>query len=83
MIAPPDQVYPVTLGGKTFKLSLADVIYDSPKGDFPHPNTMTCRLVAGDNVIYELEYYLSVAASSNGRDTRHRRRGSQLTPTPR
>ena len=57
MIAHPDQVYPVTLGGKTFKLSLADVIYDLPKGDFPHPNTMTCRLVAGDNVIYELEYY--------------------------
>ena len=57
MIAHPDQVYPVELGGKTFKLSLADIIYDSPKGDFPHPNTMTCQLVAGDAVVYELEYY--------------------------
>jgi L-serine dehydratase len=57
MAAHPDQTYPVKLGGKEFSLSLADIIYDSPKGNFPHPNTMTCQLVAGDNVIYELEYY--------------------------
>ena len=36
------------LGDKTFNLSLADIIYDAPKGDFPHPNTMTCKLMAGD-----------------------------------
>jgi L-serine dehydratase len=53
----PDQTYPVKLGDKTFNLSLADIIYDSTKGDFPHPNTMTCKLVAGDKAIYELEYY--------------------------
>lgn len=57
MVTSPDKTYPVTLGGQTFQLSLADIIYDSPKGDFPHPNTMTCRLVAGDKVLYELEYY--------------------------
>jgi L-serine dehydratase len=57
MIAKPTATYPVTLGGKTFNLSLADIVYDSPKGDFPHPNTMTCRLMAGDKVVYELEYY--------------------------
>ena len=57
MIAHPDQTYPVKLGGKEFVLSLADIIYDLPKGDFPHPNTMTCQLVAGSDVIYELEYY--------------------------
>ncbi len=45
------------LGDKTFNLSLADIIYDAPKGDFPHPNTMTCKLMAGDKVLYELEYY--------------------------
>ena len=45
------------LGDKTFNLSLADIIYDSPKGDFPHPNTMTCKLMGGDKVLYELEYY--------------------------
>jgi L-serine dehydratase len=57
MIAHPEQTYPVKLGGKEFALSLADIIYDSPKGDFPHPNTMTCQLVSGADVIYELEYY--------------------------
>jgi L-serine dehydratase len=57
MIAKPDQTYPVKLGDKTFKLSLADIIYDSPKGEFPHPNTMTCKLMAGDKAIYEQEYY--------------------------
>ena len=45
------------LGGKTFNLSLADIIYDETKGDFPHPNTMTCKLMAGDRAIYEQEYY--------------------------
>ena len=57
MIAKPDQTYPVLLGGKTINLSLADIIYDAPKGEFPHPNTMTCRLLAGDKVLYEQEYY--------------------------
>src|SRR5215208_6620984 len=57
MIAKPQQTYPVTLGGKTLELSLADVIYDAPKGDFKHPNTMTCKLMAGDKVLYEQEYY--------------------------
>ena len=57
MIAKPDQTYPVKLGGKSFNLSLADVVYDAPKGEFPHPNTMTCKLMAGDKVLYEQEYY--------------------------
>ncbi|MFO1150714.1 MAG: L-serine ammonia-lyase [Alsobacter sp.] len=53
----PGQSYPVKLGSKTFELSLADIVYDSPKGDFPHPNTMTCKLMAGDKTLHELEYY--------------------------
>jgi L-serine dehydratase len=57
MIAKPDATYPVKLGDKTFNLTLADIIYDSPKGEFPHPNTMTCKLMAGDKAIYEQEYY--------------------------
>ena len=52
MVVRPDQTYPVRLGNKEFVLSLADIIYDLPKGDFPHPNTMTCQLVAGDDIIY-------------------------------
>jgi len=53
----PDQVFPVKLGSKTIHASLKDIVYDSPKGDFPHPNTMTCKLMAGDKVLLEQEYY--------------------------
>lgn len=53
----PDQVFPVKLGDKSFNVSLKDVVYDNPKGNFPHPNTMTCRLMAGDKVLLEQEYY--------------------------
>jgi L-serine dehydratase len=53
----PKQTFPVKLGDKTLTASLADIIYDAPKGDFPHPNTMTCKLMAGNTVLHELEYY--------------------------
>jgi len=53
----PNQTFPVKLGDKTIEVSLKDIIYDAPKGDFPHANTMTCKLMAGDSVLYELEYY--------------------------
>ncbi|HEX6853506.1 MAG TPA: L-serine ammonia-lyase [Candidatus Polarisedimenticolaceae bacterium] len=53
----PDQVFPVKLGDKEFQASLKDVIYDAPKGDFPHPNTLTCKLMGGDAVLLEQEYY--------------------------
>ena len=57
LAAKPDQSFPLKLGDKTLTLSLKDVIYDAPKGNFPHPNTMTCKLMGGDPVLYELEYY--------------------------
>src|SRR5256885_1352206 len=57
MAAKPTQSYQLKLGEKTFNLTLADIIYDATKGDFPHANTMTCKLMAGDNAIYEQEYY--------------------------
>ena len=53
----PDQSFPVKLGSKTVSVSLKDIIYDAPKGDFPHPNTMTCKLLAGNDVLLEQEYY--------------------------
>jgi L-serine dehydratase len=53
----PDQVFPVKLGNKEFNASLMDIVYDKPKGNFPHPNTMTCKLLAGDKVLLEQEYY--------------------------
>jgi L-serine dehydratase len=53
----PDQTFPVKLGTSTFNASLEDIVYDAPKGNFPHPNTMTCKLMAGDTVLLEQEYY--------------------------
>ena len=53
----PDQSFPVKLGDKTINVSLKDIIYDAPKGDFHHPNTMTAKLLAGDKVLLEQEYY--------------------------
>jgi L-serine dehydratase len=53
----PDQTFPVKLGNKSIDVSLKDVIYDAPKGDFKHPNTMTCKLLAGSEVLLEQEYY--------------------------
>jgi len=57
LAAKPDQTFPVKLGDKTINVSLADVIYDATKGDFPHPNTMRCALLAGDKPLLEQEYY--------------------------
>jgi L-serine dehydratase len=53
----PDQSFPVQLGAKTVNVTLKDIVYDAPKGNFPHPNTMTCKLMAGDKVLLEQEYY--------------------------
>jgi L-serine dehydratase len=36
---------------------LKDIIYDAPKGEFPHQNTMTVKLLAGSDVLLEQEYY--------------------------
>jgi len=53
----PDQTFDVKLGDKSITVGLKDVIYDATKGDFKHPNTMTCKLLAGDEVLLEQEYY--------------------------
>src|SRR5688500_15760911 len=53
----PDQTFPVKLGAKSIDVSLKDVIYDATKGDFKHPNTMTVKLLAGNQVLLEQEYY--------------------------
>jgi L-serine dehydratase len=57
LAANPDQTFPVTLGSKTFDVSLQDIVYDATKGEWPHPNTMSCKLLAGNDVLHELEYY--------------------------
>ena len=57
LAANPKQSFPVKLGATTFNVTLDDIVYDAPKGNFPHPNTMTCKLMAGNQVLHELEYY--------------------------
>jgi L-serine dehydratase len=53
----PDEVHKVTIGPTTLNLTLKDIVFDAPKGDFHHPNTMTAKLLAGNETLYELEYY--------------------------
>ena len=53
----PDQSFPVKLGTNTVNVSLNDIVYDATTGNFPHPNTMTVKLMAGDKVLLEQEYY--------------------------
>jgi L-serine dehydratase len=53
----PDQSFPVKLGSKSVNVTLKDVIFDATEGNFPHPNTMTVKLMAGNTPILEQEYY--------------------------
>jgi len=53
----PDQSFKVKLGGKELTVTLKDIVYDAPKGDFHHQNTMVCHLLAGNEDLYQLEYY--------------------------
>ena len=53
----PEQTFDVKLGDKTITVSLKDIIYDATKGNFHHPNTMTVKLLAGNDVLLEQEYY--------------------------
>ena len=53
----PNQSFPVKLGSKTVDVTLKDVVFDSVDGNFPHPNTMTVRLMGGSSPILEQEYY--------------------------
>jgi len=53
----PSEIHKVTIGPTSLNLSLNDIVYDATKGDFPHPNTMKAVLLAGDDTLYELEYY--------------------------
>ena len=84
LAANPDQTFPVKLGDKTFNVSLKDIVYDAPKGDFPHPNTMTCKLMARrQGAATSWSTTRSAAASSSGRAISRRRRGSRSTRTRR
>jgi L-serine dehydratase len=57
LAAKPDEQHPLALGPAHFNLTLKDVSFDETKGNFPHPNTMRAVLLAGNDTLYELEYY--------------------------
>src|SRR5258708_27663546 len=53
----PDQTFPVKLGSKTVQVSLKDVVFDATEGNFKHPNMITAKLMDGNTVLLEQEYY--------------------------
>jgi L-serine dehydratase len=53
----PDQSFAVKLGPKTVNVTLKDIVFDATEGDFPHPNTMIAKLMAGEKPLLEQEYY--------------------------
>ena len=57
LAAKPDEVHELKLGPTTLNLTLKDVVFDETKGEFPHPNTMRIKLLAGEEPVYEQEYY--------------------------
>jgi L-serine dehydratase len=57
LAANPTEVHKVKIGPTTLDLTMNDIIYDAVKGDFHHPNTMKAVLLAGNEPLYELEYY--------------------------
>jgi L-serine dehydratase len=55
--ANPGASYRLAIGPTHFNLTLRDVVFDDTKGSYPHPNTMRGVLMAGQEKLYELEYY--------------------------
>jgi L-serine dehydratase len=57
LAANPEEAHKVTIGPANLNLTLKDIVFDATKGNFPHPNTMTAKLLAGSETLFELEYY--------------------------
>jgi L-serine dehydratase len=57
LAANPDQAHKVTIGPTNLTLTLKDIVFDATKGTWAHPNTMTAKLLAGNETLHELEYY--------------------------
>jgi L-serine dehydratase len=53
----PDHPHELRLGPARFNLTLKDIVFDDTKGKYPHPNTMRGVLLAGNEKLYEQEYY--------------------------
>jgi L-serine dehydratase len=57
LAAKPDEAHPLKLGPANLNMMLKDVVFDDTKGQYPHANTMRVRLMAGNDVAWEQEYY--------------------------
>ena len=57
LAAKPEEAHALKLGPTDLNLTLKDVVFDETKGNFPHPNTMRIKLLAGNETLYEQEYY--------------------------
>ena len=57
LAADPARRHAVALGPAALEIGLADVHFEDPTAPVPHPNTMSVRLLAGREVLHELEYY--------------------------
>jgi L-serine dehydratase len=57
LAADPGRAHPVALGPGTLHIGLSNIVFEDPVVPVPHPNTMSVRLLAGRDVLYELEYY--------------------------
>jgi len=55
--AHPERVYDVKIGTAALRVSMKDIVWGEMLGNFPHPNTMRVRLLAGDAPLLEMEYY--------------------------
>ena len=79
----PNQSFPVKLGPKTVNVTLSDVVFDAVEGNFPHPNTMTCKLMAGNTVVFEQEYYSVGGGFIEWKGYKPPRRTRRSTRSPR
>jgi hypothetical protein len=67
LAAHPNEVHKVTIGPTTLNLTLNNIVHDATKGDFPHPNTMTDGLLAGNDKLYGLNIEWSCIATRRRR----------------
>ena len=53
----PDEVHKMSAGGASFTIGLKNIIFDRAEHEFPFSNTLLIRLTAGEQIVFEEEYY--------------------------
>lgn len=57
LLADPEESYSLAVGGRTFEISSASVIWDAVSHGYPHGNTLVFRLYGKTEALLEMEYY--------------------------